>query len=410
MASGRRPGALDPETAQSIVDGTLCRSESPIPGSTGLTLANPLFAPQAASIYIYCEVWSDKDRRAFWRGFLSRLVEYGQQAQGVVQWLQDAFGQGDEDGDFAKAWKELATGLGSLARLSGKILVVSGIPPYGLHPHRHRYQNELMELGVHVTREFIEGFKKSYREGGIPQCTGRILADVLVILFEVVATKGAGKALHAAKATKLTKLLPQNVQRRLSKSVPDRKKVPDTPLEIGPLAGATDEEIEAALRVMTSRGKLLTDLMLHGQRRKALDELRRQLGRNVRSRPGKTPQGASVNPTPGYQSAHTTAQSALRSLPEYNPGEMITRFLPTGRGHAHTLFDQHWQRQFREIRAQTGRTTITARELEEVTARAARQSGAFSSAEAESVVELIKNDLYFQLKLSPSQILRMPGT
>ena len=53
---------------------------------------------------------------------------------------------------------------------------------------------------------------------------------------------------------------------------------------------------------------------------------------------------------------------------------MITRFLPTGRGHAHTLFDQHWQAQFRAIRDATGRTQTTAQELAEVTGRAARQS------------------------------------
>jgi hypothetical protein len=89
---------------------------------------------------------------------------------------------------------------------------------------------------------------------------------------------------------------------------------------------------------------------------------------------------------------------------------MITRFLPTGRGHSHTVFDQHWQAQFRAIRDATGRTQTTAQELAEVTGRAARQSGAFSAAEAESVAQLVINDLFFQLRLSPNQPLRMPGT
>ena len=116
-----------------------------------------------------------------------------------------------------------------------------------------------------------------------------------------------------------------------------------------------------------------------------------------------------MNPSPGYQSAHTASQNALEGLPHYDPGQMITRFLPTGRGHPHTLFDQHWQAEFRRIHNQTGRRTTTAQELAEVTERAARQSGAFPPAEEESVVWLIHEDLFVQLGLSPNQVLRMPG-
>jgi len=174
------------------------------------------------------------------------------------------------------------------------------------------------------------------------------------------------------------------------------------------------EDIDAAFARLESgagppgQGAMLGDLMFHQQRAEAMDELRRQLG-YLPGRPGRTPPGVAVNPQPGYQSAHSTAQSAMRTLPTYDPGEMITRFLPTGRGHAHTLFDQHWQAQYRAIRSATGRTTTTAQELYEVTATAARQSGAFSPAEAQSVADLVMNDLFFQLRLSPTQTLRMPG-
>ncbi|MBV9827936.1 MAG: hypothetical protein JO001_20075 [Alphaproteobacteria bacterium] len=99
----------------------------------------------------------------------------------------------------------------------------------------------------------------------------------------------------------------------------------------------------------------------------------------------------------------------MRNLPDYNPNEMITRFLPTGKGHAHTLFDQAWQREFMWINRTTGRTTTTAAELDAVVTRAVKTSGAFSAAEAESIAQMIKNDLYFQLGLSPSTPLRMPG-
>ena len=177
----------------------------------------------------------------------------------------------------------------------------------------------------------------------------------------------------------------------------------------------SDTEFDAAFARLESgqtpdQGAMLGDLMFHGQRGEAVDQLRAQVDPNLRTRPGRTPDNVAVNPQPGYQSAHTTAQSALRNLPTYNPDAMITRLLPTGRGQSHTVFDQFWQAEFRQIRQVTGRTTTTAQELFEVTERAARQSGAFTPAEAESMVQLIYEDLYVNLRLSPNQPLRMPGT
>jgi hypothetical protein len=181
------------------------------------------------------------------------------------------------------------------------------------------------------------------------------------------------------------------------------------------LVAPSNAEFDAAFARLESgqtpdQGAMLGDLMFHGQRGEAVDQLRAQVDPNLRTRPGRTPDNVAVNPQPGYQSAHTTAQSALRNLPTYNPDAMITRLLSTGRGHSHTIFDQFWQAEFRQIRQVTGRTTTTAQELFEVTARAARQSGAFTPAEAESMVQLIHEDLYVNLALSPNQVLRMPGT
>jgi hypothetical protein len=155
---------------------------------------------------------------------------------------------------------------------------------------------------------------------------------------------------------------------------------------------------------------MLGDLFHYRDREDAIDELRKALGTDLPGRPGRTPPGVAVNPNPALQAAHTTPEAVLRELPNYDPGRMITRYLWTGRGHPHTVFDQHWQQQFRQIRASTGRTTTTAQELRDVVARAARESGAFPVAEAESVVQLITEDLFVQLGLSPNQVLRMPGS
>jgi hypothetical protein len=178
---------------------------------------------------------------------------------------------------------------------------------------------------------------------------------------------------------------------------------------------SADRDIDAAFKRL-ERGEipqdaaLLDDLMLHEQRREALDQLRRILNNpRISGRPGRTPDGVPVNPNPGQQSAHTTPQAALRDLPQYDPNEMITRFLSTGRGHAHTVFDQFWQRECAALRA-TGRTTMTAQELHDMIGRAARQSGAFSPEVGESVAQLATNDLFIQLGMSPNQLLRIPGS
>ena len=157
------------------------------------------------------------------------------------------------------------------------------------------------------------------------------------------------------------------------------------------------------------QGTLFDDLFFYEQRQQALEELRRITGQALPSKPTRTPVGVQINPNPGYQAAHMAPQSPLRSLPQYDPGQMITKFLPTGKGHAHTVFDQYWQQEFRVIAQTTGRTTTTAQEVAEVVGRAARQSGAFSPAEAESISQLVIGDLFFQLGLSPNQVLRMPG-
>jgi hypothetical protein len=156
-------------------------------------------------------------------------------------------------------------------------------------------------------------------------------------------------------------------------------------------------------------GAMLGDLMFHSQRREAMQQLREQVDANLRTRPGRTPEGVAVNPNPGYQSAHMSPQSAMRDLPEYNPGDMITRFLPTGRGQTHTVFDQAWQAEFREI-LNSGRTTTTAQEVYDVVSRAAMNSGAFSPAEGRSISALVANDLFLQLRLSPTTQLRVPGS
>ncbi len=200
MGSQKQQGiALDPVTIQSAVDGLLCRAP-----------ANRIMAAMDAAVkavtspptFIYCHVWSAAERTAFWRGLLDRIGEFGAELQIYFTWFKKAFLFGEKEGDFAQAWESFASGIGDLATLAGKVLIVAGVPPVMmLHPKRRQYEDELKTLGLQLAKDFADGYKAAYKAGGLPQCTGRLLADLLRLVFELLATKGVGKA--AAGAGKL---------------------------------------------------------------------------------------------------------------------------------------------------------------------------------------------------------------
>jgi hypothetical protein len=183
---------------------------------------------------------------------------------------------------------------------------------------------------------------------------------------------------------------------------------------------STNEELDAAVDKafalleggeMPREAQLFTDLFHYGGQAEAIAEKRAATGLPLPGKPGRTPKGETFNPEPGYQAAHITPQVSFKNpdlVPHYNPDDMITRILPTGKGHQHTLFDQFWQREFRAIRKATNRTETTAGELQAILERAARESGAFSPIEAESMIGLMHEDLYVQLGLTPGSALAMP--
>lgn len=125
-------------------------------------------------------------------------------------------------------------------------------------------------------------------------------------------------------------------------------------------------------------------------------------------RPGRTPDGEALNPNPGAQGAHVTPQSAARGY--LDPNDLVARMMVTGKGHQHTVFDAHWQATFRQIRQATGRTTTTAQEVFDVVSDAMCNSGAFSPAEAETMVQLLRSELFLTHGLSPNSPMRMPGS
>lgn len=204
---------------------------------------------------------------------------------------------------------------------------------------------------------------------------------------------------------------------------PERGVYPVEGFQIGPPRKALpapagpDADIDAMIaRLEASEtggivaGEGFSDLHLYSQSSQARATVNAQGGPTVTGRPGRTPPGVAVNPNPGHQGAHLTPQSTVRNLPNVDPDDLFVRLLPTGRGHAHTVFDQHWQAAFRQIRQTTGRTTTTAREVYEVVTDALRNSGAFTPSEAEAYRLLLSEELFNRLGLLPTDPMRMPGT
>jgi hypothetical protein len=200
MGSQKQQGiALDPASVQPLVDGLLCRAPT---SRVGALVDAAVTAVTSPPTFVYCHVWSGAERTAFWRGLLDRIGEFGAELYVYFVWFKKAFFFGEKEGDFAQAWESFASGIGDLATLAGKLAVVAGIPSIMLfHPKRRQYEEELKNLGLQITKEFLNGYKEAYRAGGIPQCTGRLLADLLRLVFELLAAKGAGKV--AAGASKL---------------------------------------------------------------------------------------------------------------------------------------------------------------------------------------------------------------
>ena len=200
MGNEKQAGiALDPATIQPLVDGLVCRAPS---SSRAIRLVDAaMTATISPPLFVYCHLWGTTERAAFWRGFLERVGEFADEFKTLLVWFRCAFLLGDKEGDFAKAWESFGSGVADLAELGWKVVVVTSGPPLSFHPSRRQYEEELKQLGLQITGEFIDTYRRCYKAGGVPQVTGRVFADLLRLAFEILATKGAGKV--AAGAGKL---------------------------------------------------------------------------------------------------------------------------------------------------------------------------------------------------------------
>jgi hypothetical protein len=107
----------------------------------------------------------------------------------------------------------------------------------------------------------------------------------------------------------------------------------------------------------------------------------------------------------GGESAHTAPQSAMRSVPGYDPRAALTRILNRV---THRGFDDPWKADFQKLARETGDTTITVQKLFDTVEKAALGNPHFRPGEAKSVVELLRDELFVQHGLSPTDLVRLP--
>lgn len=110
-------------------------------------------------------------------------------------------------------------------------------------------------------------------------------------------------------------------------------------------------------------------------------------------------------PAASGQSAHISARSAMRNVAGYDPRAALTRLLDST---AHRGFDDYWKAVFRSMARTSGESTITVREYFNVMRDAIGNNPHFSNAEANSMLELLRDELFVQHGLRDDDLLRLP--
>lgn len=105
------------------------------------------------------------------------------------------------------------------------------------------------------------------------------------------------------------------------------------------------------------------------------------------------------------QSAHISARSAMRNLASYDPRAALTRILDVV---THRGFDDYWKGIFRQMAHTSGESTIAVRDYFNVMRDAIGNNPYFSTQEANSMIELLRDELFVQHGLRDSDLLRLP--
>lgn len=105
------------------------------------------------------------------------------------------------------------------------------------------------------------------------------------------------------------------------------------------------------------------------------------------------------------QSAHISAQSAMRTVTGYNPRAALTRILDIA---THRGFDDYWKGVFRQMARTSNGNTISVGDYFNVMRDAIGHNPHFSNQEASSMVELLRDELFVQHGLREDDLIRLP--
>lgn len=95
----------------------------------------------------------------------------------------------------------------------------------------------------------------------------------------------------------------------------------------------------------------------------------------------------------------------MPNVPGYNPRASITRLLDSVR---HRGFDDYCKRVFGQMANASGETQISVRDYWNTMHDAIGANPHFSTEEANSMVELLRDELYVQYGLRDTDMLRLP--
>ena len=151
----------------------------------------------------------------------------------------------------------------------------------------------------------------------------------------------------------------------------------------GPLHGASDEELENAIKNAKPAGDPI-QLHPHG----AATDARKALGVS-----GKD-----------VQSAHGAPRSVMKGVGGYNPNNALAKLLDTA---VHSGMDQFWKDTFMAMR-RAGRTNATAQEIHDIVAESIRRAPGLSAGEKGSLVARLTDEMFVESGLKPGDVLDLP--
>ena len=228
-----------------------------------------------------------------------------------------------------------------------------------------------------VVNEWLEKYKHASAEDQVlmgAELIGQL--EAVIASFALVPGK-AGQAANAAGAAERGAAATEGAVDAAAAAAEK------APLADAPAVAGEDAEIENALNNMRAEGEPV-QLQPH----EAATQNRQALGQS----------GSEV------QSAHGAPQSVMKRVPGYNPRQALTTLMDRT---AHTGMDRFWKQTFQAMQ-KAGRSTATAREVEQIVAESIRRAPALSAGQKSSLIARLSDEMFVEFGLRPDDVLDLP--